>query len=72
MNDENDKNLPLLYIEFLNQQICFYQGYIKYLKDNKPFFFQRKKMIKYNNKLKECEDKINEAYHKIGREIDWC
>ncbi len=60
-----------LYLKLLSKQITFYENQINHLKEHKPFFFQKRKLQKHNNKIKEYEDKINVIYDKMGEEIDF-
>ena len=47
-------------IRMIDNRIKSYQTLIGHLEDNKPFFFQKKKLIEYNNKKEEYENKISE------------
>ena len=49
-------------IKVLNTRINFYQNLINDLEDNRPLFFQKKKLIEYDNKLNEYKNKINLLY----------
>ncbi len=40
-------------IRMIDNRIRFYQTLIEHLEDSKPFFFQKKKLIEYNNKKEE-------------------
>lgn len=57
-------------IRMIDNRIKFYQTLIDHLEDNKPFFFQKKKLIEYNNKKEEYENKISELYAQLGEEYD--
>lgn len=59
-----------LYLEFLNEKIKRYENIKKNLDINKPFFFQKSKIFKYNNKVNDCEEIIFENYKKIENEIE--
>lgn len=59
-----------LYLEFLNEKIKRYENIKKNLDINKPFFFQKSKILKYNNKVNDCEEIIFENYKKIENEIE--
>lgn len=79
-NDLNEKILKLclcnaiedsnLTIQFIDTRIKFYTTLIEQLEDNKPFFFQKKKLIEYNNKLEEYNDKISDLYRQMGEETE--
>ena len=43
---------------------------MNHLEDSKPFFFQKKKLIEYNNKKEEYENKISELYTQLGEEYE--
>ena len=45
-----DSNINM---RMIDNRIKFYQTLINHLEDNKPFFFQKKKLIEYNNKIAE-------------------
>lgn len=56
-------------LETLKNRIQFYRELIKNLEDEKPLFFQKKKLIDYNNKLEEYNNKINDLYIEFYEEI---
>lgn len=56
-------------IRLLDNRIKFYQTLLNNLENNKPLFFQKKKLIAYENKKKEYNVKINELYIKIEEEL---
>ena len=60
-----------IYIKLLDSQIKFYESRLSYLRESKPFFFQKKKLNEYFQKVEECEQKINNAYLKLAFEFDW-
>ena len=62
-----DSNIKM---EMINNRIKFYQTLISNLEDNKPLFFQKNKLIEYNNKKKEYENKITELYTQLGGEYE--
>ena len=62
-----DSNINL---RMIDNRIKFYQTLINHLEDNKPFFFQKKKLIEYNNKKEEYENKISELYAQLGEEYE--
>ena len=62
-----DSNIKM---EIINNRIKFYQTLISNLEDNKPLFFQKNKLIEYNNKKKEYENKISELYTQLGGEYE--
>ena len=53
----------------IDNSIKFYRTLINDLEDNKPFFFQKKKLIEYNNKKEEYESKISELYTQLNDEM---
>lgn len=57
-------------IRMIDNRIRFYQTLIEHLEDNKPLFFQKKKLIEYNNKKEEYNIKISDLYTKLGEEIE--
>ena len=57
-------------IRMIDNRIRFYQTLIEHLEDNKPLFFQKKKLIEYNNKKEEYENKIYELYTQLGQEVE--
>lgn len=58
-----------LNLKLIEKRIQFYQTLINDLKDDKPLFFQKKKLIDYNNKLEEYNKKINDLYIEFNEEI---
>lgn len=62
-----DSNINM---RMIDNRIKFYQSLINHLEDNKPFFFQKKKLIEYNNKKEEYENKISELYIQLGEECE--
>lgn len=62
-----DSNINM---KMIDNRIKFYQTLINHLEDNKPFFFQKKKLIEYNNKKEEYENKIYELYTQLGEEYE--
>lgn|GEM_PF-2659534 len=56
-------------IRLLDNRIKFYQKLLDNLEKNKPLFFQKKKLIEYENKKKEYNTKINELYIKVEEEL---
>lgn len=57
-------------IRLLDNRIKFYQKLLGNLEKNKPLFFQKKKLIEYENKKKEYISKINELYIEIEKRIE--
>lgn len=57
-------------IRMIDNRIRFYQTLIEHLEDSKPFFFQKKKLIEYNNKKEEYNAKISDLYAQLGEEIE--
>lgn len=62
-----DSNINM---RMIDNRIKFYQSLINHLEDNKPFFFQKKKLIEYNNKKEEYENKISELYAQLGEQYE--
>ena len=62
-----DSNINM---RMIDNRIKFYQTLINHLENNKPFFFQKKKLIEYNNKKEEYENKIYELYTQLGEEYE--
>ena len=62
-----DSNINM---KMIDNRIKFYQNLISHLEDNKPLFFQKKKLIEYNNKKEEYENKISELYTQLGEEYE--
>ncbi len=58
------------YLDFLNQQINFYQLQLERLEQSKPLFFQKKKIASQKQKKDEWQTKINNTYLKIEEEIE--
>lgn len=50
-------------------RLKFYQSLLYDLKDDKPLFFQKKKLIEYNNKLEEYTKKVNDLYIEFNKEL---
>ena len=61
-----DSNINM---RMIDNRIKFYQSLINHLEDNKPLFFQKKKLIEYNTKKEEYENKISELYIQLGEEF---
>ena len=62
-----DSNINM---RMIDNRIKFYQTLISHLEDTKPFFFQKKKLIEYNNKKEEYENKISELYIQLSEECE--
>ena len=62
----NDSNTN---IEMINKRIKIYQTLISDLEDNKPLFFQKKELLKYNKQLDEYKAKIIDLYREIEDEL---
>ena len=54
----------------IDNRIRFYQSLINHLENNKPFFFQKKRLIEYNNKKEEYENKISQLYSQLSDEME--
>ena len=64
--NEEESNM---FINFICTKIKYYQDRINQLKRNKPFWFQKKKIKEYNQKLEEYEIIIQKCYQEISEEI---
>lgn len=62
--EETNFNLKSMEIK-----LKFYQSLKDGLKDDKPLFFQKKKLIEYNNKLEEYTKKIDSIYIEFNEEL---
>ena len=62
-----DSNINM---RMIDNRIRFYQSLINHLEDNKPFFFQKKRFIEYNNKKEEYENKISQLYSQLSDEME--
>ena len=62
-----DSNINM---KMIDNRIKFYQSLINHLEDNKPFFFQKKRLIEYNNKKEEYENKISQLYSQLSDEME--
>lgn len=65
--NENSKN----WIGLINHQIKGYEIQRQHLIDNKPYFFQKKKLDEHNKKLEELDNKILKCLNDIEEEIDY-
>lgn len=57
-------------MRMIDNRIRFYQSLINHLEDDKPFFFQKKRLIEYNNKKEEYENKISQLYSQLSDEME--
>lgn len=62
-----DSNINM---RMIDNRIKFYQSLINHLEDNKPLFFQKKKLVEYNSKLEEYNSKIRDLYDELGKECE--
>lgn len=58
-----------LTLELYGHRIKFYELQKEHLIENKPYKFQKKKMLKYENELNEINDKIMKLYTEVEEEI---
>lgn len=58
-----------LTLELYGHRIKFYELQKEHLIENKPYKFQKKKILKYKNKLNEINDKIMKLYAEVEEEI---
>jgi len=63
--NENSKN----WIELVSHQIKGYEIQKQHLIDNKPYFFQKKKLEEHNKKLAEIDNKILKCLKDIEDEM---
>lgn len=56
-------------IKFIENQIKFCEIKRKHLLENKPYKFQKKKMIKFNNELEKIDNDIFNHYKEIEEEL---
>lgn len=63
--NENSKN----WINLVNHQIKGYELQKQHLIDNKPYFFQKKKLEEHNKKIEEIDNKILKCLKDIEDEI---
>ena len=56
-------------INYYGSGIEYYRKLIKDLELHKPLFFQKKKIIEYNTKLKEYNYELSKLYSKMESEI---
>lgn len=56
-------------LDFLENQIKYYERERMILLDNKPFSFQKKKMKAYNEELEAIEQKLTKLYGQVAEEI---
>lgn len=64
-------NASEFFLKYYTNKVNFYSNELKCLKESKPFFFQKKKLEEYNNKVKEYENIIERAYKNIELELDY-
>lgn len=56
-------------ISFINTRIKLYSTLLEHLEDSKPLFFQKRRIIEYNKKAKEYNDKLENLYNELDEEI---
>lgn len=64
-----EEDYSKLDIEAINLKIKTTYLQLEYLYDNKPLFFEKKKIIEYNEKVKDLEDKLLSCYNEIEKEV---
>ena len=74
--NETIKKIIDLSLTFLNKEskctkIKFCELQKQYLLENKPLFFQKKKLEEYNIKIKDIDDKIMKILSDIEEEISF-
>ncbi|MGM9876750.1 MAG: hypothetical protein ACI310_05950 [Bacilli bacterium] len=65
--NENSKN----WIRLVSYQIKGYEIQKEHLIDNKPYFFQKKKLEEHNKKIEELDNKILKCLKDIEDEIKY-
>lgn len=55
-------------LRFCQTRINLFESLIKREQENKPLFFQKKKLEEYNQKINEYNQKINDIYIEIKEE----
>lgn len=58
-------------LKLIQDRINFYQNQLNLLYDNKPFWFQKSALKRYNEKIEFFEDKIMNIYFNFEKEIDF-
>ncbi len=58
-------------LKLIQDRINFYQNQLNLLYDNKPFWFQKNALKRYNEKIEFFEDKIMNIYLSFEKEIDF-
>lgn len=66
-SNENSKN----WINLVNHQIKGYEIQKQHLIDNKPLFFQKKKLEEHNKKIEEIDNKIMKCLKDIEEELNF-
>ena len=59
-----------LIIKMISHQIDFCNLQKEHLLDNKPFWFQKEKLIKWKKELDEIDNKMFKYYEDVGNEIN--
>lgn len=57
-------------IKMIDNRIKFYETLISHLENDKPLFFQKKKLIEYENKKSKYKNKIAELYNQLNKEYE--
>lgn len=57
------------HLKMIDLQIKGYKLQLEFLEDNKPFWFQKKKIEEHNNKVEGLKDSILNCYAKFGEEM---
>ena len=58
------------WMDVINLQIKNCQIQLEYLLENKPFWFQKKKLKEHNKQIDELENQIYKYYENLGKEVD--
>ena len=58
------------WLKMINLQIEYCNLQIEFLLDNKPFWFQKKKLEAHNKQIEELENKIVDYYKQIEEEVE--
>ncbi|MDO5568741.1 MAG: hypothetical protein Q4G04_01330 [bacterium] len=58
------------WMDIINLQIESCQMQLKFLEENKPFWFQKKKLEEHKKQVEELENQIYKYYENLGNEVD--
>ena len=69
LHDHYENEETTLYIDYLTKKIIFYKEQLNILINKKPYWFQKRKFKKYNDKKREYENIILNCYELIGKNL---